>query len=358
MAPHTPQLTWDLGTAYDLFASLHVLHHPDRFGLRGSWAAGVRSRLSAAHRQVLEESQVMFASPLTWIYNLPAPKDAAAALYALGQMPPAERLPALSLQVDYPQAAAEMLRQVAARRIWGDHDLEILRAAYQSRGWNARPRDLVAAMEWWSRPDEFGERYLAALQAYQAVFFAEEERRIRPWLEAALEHSQELATRLDFDRLEEELTQGVHIAALAEAQEVVLAPSFWTTPLVFYTHTAPERMLLLFGARPPELALVPGEQVPDGVLRSLKAVADPTRLRVLRYLSHQPLTPSQLSRRLRLRPPTVIHHLNALRLAGLVLIFLDDAGEKRYTIRSGAVAGIWEALQRFLQMDDHEESTD
>ena len=40
----SPQLTWDIGTAYDFFMSLEVLHHPDDYGLRASWAAGVRSR--------------------------------------------------------------------------------------------------------------------------------------------------------------------------------------------------------------------------------------------------------------------------------------------------------------------------
>jgi hypothetical protein len=36
-------------------------------------------------------------------------------------------------------------------------------------------------------------------------------------------------------------------------------------------------MLLLFGGRPAETGLVPGELVPDAMLRALKALADPTR---------------------------------------------------------------------------------
>ena len=38
-------LIWQTGTAYDLFASLQVLHRPQEFGLRRAWAAGVRARL-------------------------------------------------------------------------------------------------------------------------------------------------------------------------------------------------------------------------------------------------------------------------------------------------------------------------
>ena len=36
-----PRLSFDFGTAYDLFISLQVLHYPEKFGLRASWAAGV-----------------------------------------------------------------------------------------------------------------------------------------------------------------------------------------------------------------------------------------------------------------------------------------------------------------------------
>ena len=71
------------------------------------------------------------------------------------------------------------------------------------------------------------------------------------------------------------------------------------------------------------MSLVPGELVPDALYQPLKALADPTRLRILRYLSDEPLTPAALARRLRLRSPTVIHHLDALRLARLVILTLE-----------------------------------
>ena len=53
------QLTWNFGTAYDLFVSLHVLHEPNRFGIRPSWAAGVRSRLSSDDRETLEQAEAV-----------------------------------------------------------------------------------------------------------------------------------------------------------------------------------------------------------------------------------------------------------------------------------------------------------
>ena len=347
-----PIILWDLGTAYDLFASLHVLHRPDRFGLRPSWAAGVRSRLPAPHRKMLEDSLDMVGVPVAWLYGLPEPKDATAALGALAKLSPADRLPELALAPDLSQDMTQTLKRVYSRRAWDDAALDILCEAYQQRGRPVRPRMVVNILEWWSRPDEFGERYLAALQSYQAVFFYEEERRIRPVLEAAREEAQKRVENLDFPQLVEVLSQGALITALSDAARVVLAPSYWTTPLVVYGRISPDSMLMLFGGRPADMPLVPGELVPDALLLALKALSDPTRLRILRYLADEPQTPSQLSRRLRLRTPTMTHHLNALRLAGMVHLVVEAEGERRYTVRSEALADTFAALKHFLDVKE------
>lgn len=352
-ANQKPHILWDWGTAYDLFASLHVLHHPEKFGLRGSWAAGVRSRLTAAQRTILEDAQEVFlSSPLAWVSNLPEPKDAATVLGALDQIVPAERLPMLAFHADQASEVLETLKEVSARRSWNDADLDRLQHQYQQKERSLHSKGLVTTLEWWSRPEEFGERYLAALQAYVTGFFAEEERRIKPYLQQALARAQELAKQLDFPQLMVELSQGVKIAAFEQAEEVRFVPSYWTTPLVMYDCVIEKHWVVLFGARPAEVALVPGEVVPDAMLRALKALSDPTRLLILRYLSDKPLTPSQLARRLRLRAPTVIHHLSALRLAGLVYVSMEPGEEKRYTVRETAVKDTFEALRKFLLVND------
>jgi DNA-binding transcriptional ArsR family regulator len=110
-------------------------------------------------------------------------------------------------------------------------------------------------------------------------------------------------------------------------------------------------MLFLFGARPADASLYPGEVIPDAMLRTLKALADPTRLQILRYLKDEMLTPAQLSRKLRLRAPTVIHHLDTLRLAGLVNVSLDSEHNKRYAARSEAIPNAFTNLGEFLQTE-------
>jgi DNA-binding transcriptional ArsR family regulator len=89
--------------------------------------------------------------------------------------------------------------------------------------------------------------------------------------------------------------------------------------------------------------------VPDALLRALKALSDPTRLKILHYLSQEPLSPAALSRKLRLRAPTVTHHLQTLRLAGLVQVTLSEGKEKKsFATRTETVKATCTALEAFL----------
>jgi DNA-binding transcriptional ArsR family regulator len=131
-------------------------------------------------------------------------------------------------------------------------------------------------------------------------------------------------------------------------RELILVPAYWSTPLVHLDELGSDQKIFLFGARPSTMSAIPGELVPDGLLIALKALADPTRLRILRYLVEQELTPSELARRLNLRAPTVTHHLKELRLAGLINLTLRGQ-EKLYRARLGALDSIHADLKGFLK---------
>lgn len=354
-----PRVLWDVGTAYDLFVSLEVLHNPAHFGLRGAWAAGVRARLPAAERATLEETQLLFhETALHWVYSLPDPKDSATALWALGRTPPAERLPALALSFGTPPQVKETLQGVAARQAWTEQDLEVLKAHPGVMGKNFSPssKTLTRFLTGWANAEEFGERCLQALRTFHQVFFAEEEQRIRPVLQAALAQAQELAERLALPDLLEELTRGIRFSELPDEAELVLAPSYWCTPFVFFGTADPGRAIWLFGAKPADASLVPGTPVPDVLLQTFKALSEPTRLRILQLLAEKPLTPAQLSRHLRLRIPTVTHHLRVLRLAGLVhitVVGIKESSEKEpYTVRFEAAETAFATLKRYLGQED------
>lgn len=344
----SPCLAWDIGTAYDLFVSLEVLHHPEEYGLRPSWAAGVRSRMPLRERKFLEETMEFLGVPQPWLYTLPSPKDAGCALQVLKQVPAEDRLQALLLTHEVPAEVLTVLDRVEERGSWDEKDLKSIQAVEEHK---QKARGIEALLKWWLRKGEWGDLFLAALQAYQGVFFAEEEKRITPSLQQGLDQAKGLAERLSLPRLLAELSQGVHFDEFTGINELVLAPSFWSTPLVFYAKIGTDRMIISFGVRPADSSLVPGENVPDGLLQALKALSDPTRLKILHDLKREPMTLTELSNRLRLRAPTVNHHLRELRLASLVHLMMIEGEERLYTARLEAIDSACARLKEFLESD-------
>ncbi len=170
---------------------------------------------------------------------------------------------------------------------------------------------------------------------------------------SALEEGQAVAAETaDFDKLIEELSGGVRIDSgqVVHHDNIVLAPSFWCSPFLVRSDISAEIGVYMFGARSDTTSLVPGEVVPDTLFRTLKALADPTRLKILKYLSVEPHTPTELAKKLRLRPPTVIHHLRTLRLAQLVYVSISADG-KRYAARTEAIESGTSLLLNFLSPD-------
>ena len=342
-------LCWESGTAYDFFISLQVLHQAADFGLRPSWAAGVRQRLSAGPREFLEKVWTYAVVPLEWIHALPEPRESASALRAAADLEAAARFEALTLPAGASAEVRAALLAVAARGKWSADEKDFLLKNFDRRGARLKPAGLENLLRAWSDPAGSGGQLLASLDEYARVFFAEEEDRLRPALARGLDRARDLAGRRSVAGLVEELSRGVQFEELGSVKELVLAPSYWSTPLVFRARPRPGQALIVFGARPQVESVAPGAETPDALVNALKSLADPTRLRILRYLAGQPLSPTALALRLRLRPPTVIHHLQALRLAGLVTVIVSEAGERRYAARLEALTGITSALQDFLK---------
>lgn len=341
-------ILWKTGTAYDFFVSLTVLHEPAIFGLRPSWAAGVRQRVPASKREFLEKVLSFSSVPLKWLSELPEPGDAKTALKAIENLSAVERLDALTLVADTTAEVKECLQNIARKGSWTDAEIQVLREQYRRRDSSLSTEQLTLLVSTWSEPQRSATLFLEAIQDYYQAFFAEEEIRIRPALQAGLEHAQELATRMSLESLIEELSHGVRLTPLDSTDEFILVPSYWCSPLIFYTRLPERKMLVLFGARPEFETIVPGAGPSPQLVNTLKALADPTRLRILKFLADQPLSASELARLLRLRLPTVTHHLHSLRLSGLVQITVGET-EKRYATRLEMLDGLHQTLGNFIR---------
>ncbi len=342
-------LEWQYGTAYDLFASLYVLHHPKDFGLRKAWAAGVRARVPEKHRPILEDLATALPIPFPWVATLPSPQQASTAIQALKSIPPHRCLPKVFLPPDTPTETREIFLRIARRQTWDEEDLHRIQQAFAPHPRPPKKAALRRRLDIWAQADAFSKALVPALNAYYTVFFAEEETRLEPWLAQAIQQAQTQAAQQPLETLLVGLTQGVRLPDAEKMTRLILAPSFWFSPLVVFRRLGPDEGLLVFGARPKGASLVPGKEVPDALLLGLRALADPTRLRILRYLAEGAHTPTQLAKQLRLRTPTVVHHLHALRLAGLVYLTLEE-GEKRYAARTSQVKALYSQLKAFLHI--------
>ena len=348
-------LHWDNGSAYDFFVSLHILHRPADYGLRKAWAKGVRARLGQTERETLEQIMPMMTAPLHFLQTIDQPKDSATALASLAALAPAERVERLTLGHDTPPEVVARLHAIREQGSWEEDDVRLLlEGVPQHYSHRMKRQEITKTLTLWANADEFGDAFWHALNCYRKVFYAEEEERIQPLLAKAEARARQLADTLSLTDLIEELSQGVRVPDHLEADRLILVPSFWLTPLVLYGRLPQNSLIMLFGARPTEMSLVPGDIVPDALHQALKALADPTRLRILRYLSQQPMTPAQLARRLRLRAPTVSHHLYTLRLARLVHLSIEDGDKRRYALRPGAIETTYQNLSGFLSQTNED----
>lgn len=348
-----PKLEWQPGTAYDYFTSLYVLYRPEEFGLRASWAAGVRSRLSEETRRFMADAQHFAGVPGHWLYSLPEPRDSKLAIQALERMGPVEIAKMLVFQPCPDDPAKETaLREIMTGGHWSNDQRELLLHGAKERGKPAAKDSDHGRMgrwlDWVANPAEMGRLFLKGMTEFRESFFREEERRIAPAVERALQEAQAKAGRMEAADLVEELTRGLRVTALVDLPRLVLVPCYWCSPRVMYGDLAPGFRYLLFGARPQDASVIPEDEVPASLGLAMTALSDPTRLNILRLLMKEALTQAEIARKLRLRPSTISHHLKALRMAALISYHDSEGTELRYATRAAGVRDVTEALDRFL----------
>jgi DNA-binding transcriptional ArsR family regulator len=345
-APGAVPVRWAVGTAYDFFASLFVIHHAETTGLRRAWAAGVRNRLAAHHRELLQRIVPIVSVPVEWLQTLGEYPDANAILRALCDLPDGDILPALA---DHDFMQSVVICRVMREKAFSQREVDEFLSEEFSTG--LKPATSEAArglLAVFSDPAGSGALLRTALIEYHRQFFEEEERRISGYLTTALERAQARARECSLVDLVDELSGGLRLENAADAAGLLLIPSFWAGPLVLFEMLPDDTWVILFSARPRDVTIIPGDPVPDTLTRSLQAVSDQTRLRILKLLTSAPRTQIQIARELRLRPPTITHHLKILRLANLVRLTESATGEKRYDVREARLREVGQDLTAFV----------
>lgn len=108
-----------------------------------------------------------------------------------------------------------------------------------------------------------------------------------------------------------------HEVAIGKGDRLVLTPSVFVMPHVRISCERPGVVAVGYPSSH-DVELVAPLSPPDSLLRALEALADDTRLRMLRHLCDSPRTTQQLSALVNVAPATVSSHLHKLEAAGLV----------------------------------------
>ncbi|HET9494919.1 MAG TPA: helix-turn-helix transcriptional regulator [Chloroflexia bacterium] len=353
--PLKQALEWDYGTAYEAIYSLHTILRPKEHGVPAPWAAGVRKRLSGPAQADLK---ALFSppfgylaySPLHLVLEMDQPKTVERFLDRVQAIPDDEFTQRAHLPLVGNDNLERLINKGVNRKPVSDTDVEEYRHLIVQGG--RVPPTAAEVRRFFSDvadPANTKKRWLALLREYQAVFFSEEEKRARPVLEKMLEQGQKLSRSMSVPDLIEKLSNGVTISPELDLKRLVLVPSIWLHPFSMRFEPADRELFFTWGAHPPGYRLVPGESVPDDALLVLRALGDPTRLRLLRLLATEPRSPQSLAIELKLSLPTVSHHIRELRVAGLIRLEIAGKGrESRYTVRWPSAERAFKQLEEFV----------
>jgi len=158
------------------------------------------------------------------------------------------------------------------------------------------------------------------------------------------EEKRALAASLPPERLVETATNGVTFKLQPEVSGVVLVPSAVVRPWVAITEAGSLR-IFVYPVSAETLSADPDAPSP-WMVSFYKALADERRLRILNMLASGSASLSEVAERMGLAKSTVIHHMRALRTAGLVLITVGD--DKEYSLRTQAIPEAGRLLQAYL----------
>jgi DNA-binding transcriptional ArsR family regulator len=153
------------------------------------------------------------------------------------------------------------------------------------------------------------------------------------------------------DRFLQIAMRGVEWQRPAGFRRVILAPSYYCRPAVFYhfwrgtlTFCPPVEAEVMVADTAPSVEPRPPR---EETLRFFEALGDPTRLRILRLLTDREMYLTELSERLGLTKATTKHHMVRLRAAGLVTLY-DRDRMTYYALRPDIARHAGQLIEEYL----------
>jgi DNA-binding transcriptional ArsR family regulator len=307
--------------------SLHVLAEPKHHALQHGWVRAMRALPASLRREI---------TALSFLYRWTLPDCL---------LPPADsgydgfdaelrRVRRLRTEV----VAFDLLRRLydhgggarpARRRILASPDV---RAIALKRAGTLGPQARRAAALLFDDPDRLVDRFLSLLEAYWEAAFAAEWERIEPKLAEGVELAGReiagagmyafllsLAPQLRVDPDGRSFGLDVphdHRVLIGPENRLLLVPSVYAWPHVRVNCDTPWPLSVVY--RAPFLVKNLGHATPPQLVQLLKALADPTRLRILELLARQPRSTQELAPLVGLTDAGTSKQLRLLAAAGVL----------------------------------------
>jgi DNA-binding transcriptional ArsR family regulator len=306
--------------------SLHVLTVPKHHALQHQWVRAMRSLRPALRREI---------AALSFVYRWTLPDCVLPSAITSYEEFDGELARLRSLRADV--VAFEFLRPLydhgggkrpQRRRILSDPEIRAhaLKRAGTLSGSARRAATLI-----FDNPAQLVARFTELVEAYWAEAFADEWLRIEPMLvESVVDAGRRIAgdgvhsfltglapqLRIDGDGAFGLDIPHHHRVTLDPENTLLLVPSVYVWPHVRINCDPPWPLVLVY--RAPHLANGLRHAQPTELVRVLRALGDPTRLRILQQIARRPRSTQELAPLVGLTEPGTSKHLRALADAGLL----------------------------------------
>jgi DNA-binding transcriptional ArsR family regulator len=335
----------DVAEAAELLLSLAVVvgdNEPDSYALGAARIAELRAaapdELLALADDVLLGGGKSAVLMLGLAYTTPKPRTADAFVERVATIDPVElQLHRLGYYArGHHVAEPETIRRAAA----GDREAqrELLAAASERtqkyRGALERLFDLG--------PERAQQGLLELVSRWRREAFPAIAAEAGPLAERDAEANRSLAASLAPERVVEHFVPGLQYSPTPDVHRIVLFPAYVSRPWVYmcdYRHVK----IFCYPIAIDADEAGPGDAA--DVARIYKALADESRLKLLKRLQAGPMTLADAAQEVGLAKSTTHHHLAILRQAGFVLIREDN---DLYSLRSDVLPEPGALLARFL----------
>ncbi|MGH2405870.1 MAG: ArsR/SmtB family transcription factor [bacterium] len=344
----TPSIEVDYGNAYEFLLSLCAFTRagPDvAYDVGPQWfeRAGARAsrRLLDEVRDFCQGFPKLWGHLLGLVYTSAGPKSVPAFLTQLQQTDALElslHLLGYYLQTHRGPTPLEVVYLAAQ----GDHEASerLLATSFpEDATWRAVLGYLLRMGQ-----KEIKRRLTGVLNGWYEQVFRHEELAIAPMLETDARAKREMRQTVPLEQIIQLATNGIEYAPEPGIRKIVLVPTWILRPWNLITEYRDTKIFCY-----PVASYRSGagaSEPPDQLTRLIKALADETRLQVLRLLGTDSHTLQELSEHLQLAKSTVHHHLAILRAAGLLAVV--EGEEKRYKLNPHRIAGVSAALADYV----------